>query len=266
MFQVDRAGFDIVLVGDSASMVVHGQDTTLPMTLSDMIVHCQAVKRGSKRSLVVADLPFGSYEASAMQALQSAVRLVKEGGVDAVKLEGGSKTKIEATRAIVEAGIAVIGHLGLTPQSVGVLGGFKPQGKTAASAIEIFKSALKLQGAGCAAIVLECVPKPLADAITATLDIPTIGIGAGNGTSGQVIVFHDLLGFLQHPHHAKVSPKFCKQYANVGETSQRALGQYIIDVSTKDFPDDQFTPYEFDKGEFAEFTKRLAQTGLADTR
>ena len=259
--QVDRAGFDIALVGDSAAMVVHGQETTLPMTLEEMIVHCRAVKRGVTRSFIVGDLPFGSYEAGASQALCSATRLVKEAGVDAVKLEGGGVSSVRAVRSIVEAGIAVTGHLGLTPQAVGVLGGFRPQGRTSKSALDIFEASLKLQEAGCMAIVLECVPKLLADAITSALSIPTIGIGAGNGTSGQVLVFHDLLGFLQHPHHAKVSPKFCKQYAHVGEDIQLALEQFSTEVSSKQFPDDTYTPYTFEDGELATFVQELDAAG-----
>ena len=253
----------MTLVGDSAAMVVHGQDTTLPMTLHDMITHCQAVKRGTKRTFVVGDLPFGSYETSANHALESAIRLVKEGGVDAVKLEGGCDARVLTVKTIVSAGIAVVGHLGLTPQAIGVLGGFKPQGRTATSALEIFKAALKLQAAGCFAIVLECVPKEVADSITSALHIPTIGIGAGSGTSGQVLVFHDLLGFLQHPHHAKVSPKFCKQYARVGENIQSALSKFINEVGTHQFPDERFTPYTLEADELELFKDRLAKAGFS---
>ena len=243
-------------------MVVHGEETTLSMTLEELITHCKAVKRGIRRSFVVGDLPFGSYETSHSQAVRTAVRVVKEGKVDAVKLEGGSERRAEAVASIVEAGIAVVGHLGLTPQAVGTLGGFRPQGTTAVSALDIFHSALRLEKAGCLAIVLECVPKPLADAVTAALNIPTIGIGAGNGTSGQVLVFHDLLGFLQHPHHAKVTPKFCKQYAHVGEDIHSALGEFVSDVSTRKFPDEHHTPYKFEEGEMAIFSKGLEAAGF----
>ena len=243
-------------------MVVQGEENTLSMTLEELIIHCRAVKRGIRRSFIVGDLPFGSYEMSPAQAVRTAVRVVKEGKVDAVKLEGGSERRAEAIASIVEAGIAVVGHLGLTPQAVGTLGGFRPQGRTAVSALNIFNSALRLQKAGCLAIVLECVPKALADAVTTALDIPTIGIGAGNGTSGQVLVFHDLLGFLQHPHHAKVTPKFCKQYAHVGEDINRALGEFISDVSTRKFPDERFTPYKFEEGEMAIFSQELESAGF----
>lgn len=260
---VERAGFDIALVGDSAAMVVHGEDTTLPMSLDMMLVHCKAVKRGCRQIFVVGDLPFGSYEESSKQALNSAIRMVKESRVDAVKLEGASDSRIEAVESIVGAGIAVMGHLGLTPQSVGTLGGFKPQGKTADAAMKIFRSALKLQDAGCFAIVLECIPKHLADSITKTLDIPTIGIGAGNGTSGQVLVFHDLLGFLQHPDRVKASPRFCKQYAQVGDNIQRGLSDYLNEVSSKQFPSENFTPYQFEDGQYKEFAKKITDAGFS---
>ena len=245
-------------------MVVHGEDTTLPMSLDMMIVHCKAVKRGSKHTFVIGDLPFGSYEESTGQALNSALRMVKEGGVDAVKLEGGTNSRIQAIKKMVDSGIAVMGHLGLTPQSIGILGGFRPQGKTAGSAMDIFMSALKLQEAGCFAIVLECIPKPLADVITKALRVPTIGIGAGDGTSGQILVFHDLLGFMQHPHHAKVSPKFCKQYANVGDNIQLALSEYVNEVSSRHFPSKSFMPYDFEENEFSKFTDRLKEAGFAE--
>jgi len=245
-------------------MVVHGEDTTLPMSLDMMIVHCKAVRRGSNHVFVIGDLPFGSYEESAGHALTSALRLVKEGGVDAVKIEGGTVSRIHAVRKMVDSGIAVMGHLGLTPQSVGVLGGFRPQGKTAEAAMDIFTSALKLQEAGCFAIVLECIPKVLADVITKALSVPTIGIGAGDGTSGQILVFHDLLGFMQHPHHAKVTPKFCKQYANVGDNIQLALAEYVSEVSSRDFPSESFIPYEFEENEISKFTERLKQAGFAE--
>ena len=256
---MDKAGIDIALVGDSAAMVVHGRENTLSISLDEIISHCKAVKRGSTRALIVADIPFGFYESNIDLALSTAFRLVKEGGVDAVKLEGATATKIQAVKSMVEAGIAVVGHVGLTPHSVGVLGGFRPQGKTANSALQILDAAYKLQEAGCFAVVLECVPKALADKVTAVLQIPTIGIGAGSGTSGQVLVFHDLLGFLQHPHHRKVSPKFCKQYAHVGESIHVALSQFVSDVSARKFPDDRHTPYEFERGELDKFNANVSE-------
>lgn len=186
---VDSAGIDVCLVGDSAAMVVHGHDTTLPITLDIMLEHCRAVARGAPRPLLVGDLPFGCYESSAAQAVDSAVRVLKEGGMDAIKLEGGAPSRITAAKAIVEAGIAVMGHVGLTPQAISVLGGFRPQGKTVDSAIKVVETALALQEAGCFSVVLECVPAPVAAAATSALKIPTIGIGAGPFCSGQVRLF-----------------------------------------------------------------------------
>jgi 3-methyl-2-oxobutanoate hydroxymethyltransferase len=183
---VDSAGVDLVLVGDSAAMVAHGHDNTLPISLDLMLHHCRAVVRGAPRPLVVGDLPFGSYESSPAQAVESAVRLMKEGGVDAVKMEGGTASRVSAAKAIVDAGIAVMGHVGLTPQAISVLGGFRAQGKTVNSALKVVEAALALQDAGCFAVVLECVPAPVAAAATAALQIPTIGIGAGPLCSGQV--------------------------------------------------------------------------------
>ncbi|XP_052194558.1 3-methyl-2-oxobutanoate hydroxymethyltransferase 1, mitochondrial-like isoform X2 [Diospyros lotus] len=184
---LDTAGIDICLVGDSASMVVHGHDTTLPITIDEMLVHCRAVARCAKRPLLVGDLPFGSYESSTSQAVDTAVRILKEGGMDAIKLEGGSPSRITAAKAIVEAGIAVMGHVGLTPQAISVLGGFRPQGKNVASAVKVVETALALQEAGCFSVVLECVPAPVAAAATSALKIPTIGIGAGSFCGGQKV-------------------------------------------------------------------------------
>ncbi|KAG1669922.1 hypothetical protein FOA52_002449 [Chlamydomonas sp. UWO 241] len=259
---VDRADIDILLVGDSVAMVVHGHDTTLPITLDDMLVHCRAVARGARRSFLVGDLPFGSYETGAHDAVRSAVRMLKEGGMDAVKLEGGSPARVEAARAILDAGVAVMGHVGLTPQSISVLGGFRPQAQVAEEAMTVIDRALALQGAGCFAIVLECVPGPIAAAVTAALSIPTIGIGAGSATSGQVLVYHDLLGMMSHPHHAKVSPKFCKQYASVGTTIQAALQQYRQEVAAKEFPSAQFSPYRIPEKEVEGLARGLRARGM----
>uniref|UniRef100_A0A7N0R8B4 3-methyl-2-oxobutanoate hydroxymethyltransferase n=1 Tax=Kalanchoe fedtschenkoi TaxID=63787 RepID=A0A7N0R8B4_KALFE len=184
---LDTAGIDICLVGDSAAMVVHGHDTTLPITMEEMLVHCRAVARGANRPLLVGDLPFGTYESSANQAVDMAVRVLKEGAMDAIKLEGGSPSRIIAAKSIVEAGIAVMGHVGLTPQAISVLGGFRPQGRNVASAVKVVETAMALQDAGCFSVVLECVPAPVAAAVTSALQIPTIGIGAGPFCSGQVI-------------------------------------------------------------------------------
>lgn len=201
---VDNAGIDLILVGDSVGMVVHGHDTTQPVTMDDMVLHCRAVTRGVSRPFVIGDLPFGSYELGPRQAVRSAMRLVKEAQVDAVKLEGGGPRRVEAVAAIVEAGVAVMGHVGLNPQAISVLGGFRAMGRTAEEAARVVEEAQALEKAGCFAVVLECVPAVVGRLVTESLSVPTIGIGAGPSTSGQVLVYHDLLGMMQHPHHAKV--------------------------------------------------------------
>ncbi|KAK9826800.1 hypothetical protein WJX81_002217 [Elliptochloris bilobata] len=259
---VDAAGIDMLLVGDSVGMVVHGHDTTLPVTLEDMLLHCRAVSRGARRPLLVGDLPFGSYEASPEMAVRSAVRLLKEGTMDAVKLEGGGGAREAAARAVVAAGVAVMGHCGLLPQSISVLGGFRPQGQSAAEALRVVREARALQDAGCFAVVLECVPPVVAAAATSQLDIPTIGIGAGPHCSGQVLVYHDLLGMMQHPHHAKVTPKFCKQYAAIGTAIQGALQQYREEVAAREFPSAAFSPYRIADEEVAALERALHSDGM----
>ncbi|XP_019101733.1 PREDICTED: 3-methyl-2-oxobutanoate hydroxymethyltransferase 2, mitochondrial isoform X2 [Camelina sativa] len=233
---VDTAGIDVCLVGDSAAMVVHGYDTTLPISLDEMLVHCRAVARGAKRPLLVGDLPFGTYESSTNQAVDSAVRVLKEGGMDAIKLEGGSPSRITAAKSIVEAGIAVMGH--------------------------VVETAMALQEAGCFSVVLECVPPPVAAAATSALHIPTIGIGAGPFCSGQVLVYHDLLGMMQHPHHAKVTPKFCKQYAQVGEVINKSLLEYKEEVSEHLFPGPSHSPYKISSSDLDGFLSELQKLGL----
>ncbi|CAD6233562.1 unnamed protein product [Miscanthus lutarioriparius] len=259
---VDSAGVDVVLVGDSAAMVAHGHDNTLPVSLDIMLQHCRAVVRGAPRPLVVGDLPFGSYESSPAQAVESAVRLMKEGGVDAVKMEGGAASRVGAARAIVDAGIAVMGHVGLTPQAISVLGGFRAQGKTVNSALKVVEAALALQDAGCFAVVLECVPAPVAAAATAALQIPTIGIGAGPLCSGQVLVYHDLLGMFQSPDHSKVTPKFCKQFGDVGAVIGKALAEYRQQVEAGSFPGPDHTPYKMSPVGVAVFADALRNIGL----
>ncbi|KAL6496816.1 3-methyl-2-oxobutanoate hydroxymethyltransferase 1, mitochondrial [Orobanche hederae] len=268
---LDTAGIDICLVGDSAAMVVHGHDTTLPITLDEMLVHCRAVARGARRPLLVGDLPFGSYESSTHQlclhcdqAVDTAVRVLKEGGMDAIKLEGGAPSRITAAKAIVEAGIAVMGHVGLTPQAISVLGGFRPQGRNVDSAVKVVETSMALQEAGCFAVVLECVPPPVAAAATSALQIPTIGIGAGPFCSGQVLVYHDLLGMLQHPHHAKVTPKFSKQYARVGDVINKALLEYQKEVTDGSFPSSAHSPYKIGTADIDAFLKALQNMGLGD--
>jgi len=230
---LDRAGIDALLVGDSLGMVVLGHETTIPVTLDDVIHHAAAVTRGARRALVIADLPFLTYQLSAEQALQNAGRLLQEGGVHAVKLEGG-RALAGVVRRLVEAGIPVMGHLGLTPQSVHQLGGFGAVGKTEEEAARIFEDARVLQQAGAFAIVLESIPRELAARITAELRIPTIGIGAGPDCDGQVLVIHDLLG-LSFGH----KPKFARRYADVGEIVSRAAAQYCRDVQQGSFPSDE---------------------------
>lgn len=261
---VDQAGIDILLVGDSVGMVVHGHDTTLPVTLDDMISHCRAVARGAARPFLVGDMPFGSYEVSTTQAVTTAVRLLKEGSMDAVKMEGGSPARVVAAAAIVGAGVACMGHVGLTPQSVSAIGGFRPQAQLAADAMEVVRSAQRLEDAGCFALVLECVPAPVAAAVTRAVSVPTIGIGAGPACSGQVLVFHDLLAMMSHPHHAKVTPKFCKQYAQIGQAINSALLEYKADVEGEAFPGRQFSPYRMKEEEIDAFADALANAGLTD--
>ncbi|PKI56033.1 hypothetical protein CRG98_023573 [Punica granatum] len=243
-------------------MVVHGHDTTLPITLDEMLVHCRAVARGATRPLLVGDLPFGTYESSANQAVDTAVRVLKEGGMDAIKLEGGAPSRVTAAKVIVEAGIAVMGHVGLTPQAISVLGGFRPQGKNIASAVKVVETALALQEAGCFSLVLECVPATVAAAATSALRIPTIGIGAGPFCSGQVLVYHDLLGMLQHPHHAKVTPKFCKQFAHVGDVINKALTDYKEEVTSGSFPGPDHSPYKMSAADVNGFLNELQKMGL----
>lgn len=259
---VDEAHIDMLLVGDSVAMVVHGHDTTLPLTLDEMLTHCKAVARGARRSFLIGDMPFGSFEESDSQAVRSAVRMLKEGQMDAVKIEGGFPARVEGIKRVVQAGVAVIGHVGLTPQAISVLGGFRPAAQSAHEALRVMKEARALQDAGCFSLVLECVPGVVSAGITRQLDIPTIGIGAGAGCSGQVLVYHDLLGMMQHPHHAKVTPKFCKQYASVGSVIEKALGDYVHDVLSGEFPGKQYAPYKIPRREAMELAQALKKEGM----
>jgi len=227
---IDRAGVDSILVGDSLGMVVLGYENTLPVTMDDMIHHCRAVANGAHAALLIGDMPFLSYQVSVTEAVRNAGRFLQEGGMDAVKLEGG-RERLEVVRAIVGAGIPVMGHLGLTPQSVHQLGGFRAQGKTADAAKRLYEDAKALEEAGCFSLVLESVPAKLAEYISKSLRIPTIGIGAGAGCDGQVLVTHDMLGLFD-----RFTPKFVKKYANFHEEMQRAFRAYIRDVEEKTFP------------------------------
>jgi len=227
---MDQAGIDVILVGDSVGMVVHGFENTLPVTMDMMVMHCQAVRRGARRALLVADMPFMSYQASVSDALRNAARLLAEGGADAVKLEGGQS--VAATvRALVETGIAVMGHIGLTPQSVSALGGFKVQGGSIEDAHRLLDDARALEAAGAFSLVLEAVPARLATLITETVRVPTIGIGAGAGCDGQVLVTHDVLGL-----YDRLTPKFARKYADLSEAIRQALSAFAEDVRARAFP------------------------------
>ncbi|MDI9391324.1 MAG: 3-methyl-2-oxobutanoate hydroxymethyltransferase [Synergistota bacterium] len=227
---VDKVVIEIILVGDSLAMTVMGLDSTVPVTMEEMIHHTKAVVRGVENAMVIGDLPFGSYNQSKEQAIANATRLMKEGGCDAVKLEGGVEMA-EITKAIVDAGIPVMGHIGLTPQTISKLGGFKVQGKGVQEAEKLLKSALALQEAGIFSIVLECVPEEVGRLITEKLSIPTIGIGGGRYCDGQVLVFHDTLGLFE-----KFLPKFVKRYRNLGEEIVKALEEYKQEVKEEKFP------------------------------
>jgi 3-methyl-2-oxobutanoate hydroxymethyltransferase len=225
----DEAGMDMLLVGDSLAMVVLGYDSTVPVTMEEMLHHAKAVRRGAKNAVLVGDLPFGSYN-TPQEAVSNAVRYMKEAGMDAVKLEGG-KEQADTIRALVRVGIPVMGHIGLTPQHVSELGGFKVQGKDAASAQRLLEDAKALEEAGCFSIVLEAIPDRLAGLITRSLHIPTIGIGAGPDCDGQVLVFHDMLGL-----YDRFTPKFVKKYANAASLISSALSDYKAEVEAGIFP------------------------------
>jgi 3-methyl-2-oxobutanoate hydroxymethyltransferase len=227
---VDESGIDTILVGDSLGMVVLGYDSTVPVTMDEMLHHCKAVSRGAKRSFIIGDMPFMSYHVSVEQAVENAGRFIKESGCDAIKLEGGSDMA-PVVRAIVKAGIPVCAHIGLTPQTATMLSGFKVQGKDAESARELVESARDLEAAGAFMIVMECIPDLLASRITETLAIPTIGIGAGADCDGQVLVFHDLVGLFE-----RFTPKFVKQYVNLSPMIKAALVQYKNEVEEGTFP------------------------------
>ena len=243
---VDQAEMDMILVGDSLGMVMMGLDSTTPVTMDIMLHHCRMVSRGSQSAFLVGDMPFMSYQVSIEEAVRNAGRFLQEAGMEAVKLEGG-QVVADRIEAIVAAGIPVMGHIGLTPQSVTSLGGYKVQGKTAVSAHKLWKDAQALQEAGCFSIVLEAVPAKIAAEISQRLDIPTIGIGAGAGCDGQVLVYHDMLGLFD-----KFQPKFVKQYANIGEHIREGLTAYRDEVGTRAFPADDYS-FAIPEAEFEEF-------------
>jgi 3-methyl-2-oxobutanoate hydroxymethyltransferase len=229
----DKAGIDVILVGDSASNVMAGHDSTLPITLDHMIYHAASVVRGTERALVVVDLPFGSYQSNSDVALASAIRIMKETGAHAVKLEGGEEV-VDSIKRIVSAGIPVMGHLGLTPQSIHKFGTYSVRAKEEAEANKLRSDALVLQDAGCFAVVLEKIPAVLAREVTNSISIPTIGIGAGMHCSGQVLVMHDMLGI-----NTEFKPRFLRTYLNVAEQVTGAVKQYIADVKSTSFPNER---------------------------
>lgn len=232
---LDQAGVDSLLVGDSLGMTMLGYEDTLAVTVDDMIHHCKAVKRGTQNALVVCDMPFLSYHVSVEKSIENAGRMVKEAGAHAVKLEGGADV-IPQVKGIIAAQIPVMGHLGLTPQSVNAMGGFKVQGKSEDQAKQLIADALELEKAGCFAIVLECIPKELAELVSKKLSIPTIGIGAGSGCDGQVLVIQDMLGL-----YSDFVPKFVKQYAKLREPMIDAVQHYCQEVKSGQFPETQHT-------------------------
>ena len=229
---VDKAGIDVILIGDSASNVMAGNQTTLPMTVDQMIYHARGVVRGVQRALVVCDMPFGSYQVNAAEGVTNAIRIMKESGCDALKLEGGVEI-LDTVKRILDAGIPVMGHLGLTPQSINKFGTYAVRAKEEAEAEKLLSDAQKLDEVGCFGIVLEKVPATLATKVTATVKCPTIGIGAGNGTDGQVLVVADMLGMTQG-----FSPRFLRRYADLNSVITDAVGHYVEDVKSGDFPNE----------------------------
>ena len=246
------AGVDLVLVGDSAATTMLGYNATTPVELDDMLVLARAVRRGLTTPLLIGDLPFGSYEISDEQAIGTAMRMVKEAGCEAVKLEGGGEASARRARAIVGAGIPVMGHVGLTPQTSTALGGWKAQGRTAAAAARIASEALALQEAGCFAIVFEAIPAAVTEELMPRIEVPVIGIGAGPATDGQVLVFHDLLGIRDG-----LGPRFVKRYANLQEEMNAGVAAYAEDVRTRRYPGPEHT-YKIDADELAELQRLLA--------
>jgi 3-methyl-2-oxobutanoate hydroxymethyltransferase len=250
----DEAGLDLVLVGDSAAMTVLGHDSTVPATMDEMVMLTRAAARGAQRPLLIADMPFGSFQVSDEDALRNAIRFFKEAGADAVKLEGAG-TSLSRVRAIVAAGIPVMGHVGLTPQSATMLGGLRAQGRTATQALRLLDDARALEAEGCFAVVLEAVPAPVAARITAALSVPTIGVGSGPDCDGQVLVLHDLVGL----YHGR-SARFVKRYADVGSTIGDALERFAADVRAGAFPAEEHT-YSIPDEELA-----LFEAGLGASR
>lgn len=248
----DQAGVDIILVGDSVGDNVLGYEGTAPVTMDEMVMITRAARRGTRHAFLLGDLPFGSYQVSDEEAVRNGIRLVKEAGADGLKLEGGGPS-VDRARALVQAGIPVMGHLGLTPQSVTMLGGYRAQGRTAAKALRLYEDALALQAAGCFAIVLEAVSAPVAERISQALEIPTIGIGSGGGCDGQVLVWHDLLG-INEGH----LPRFVRTYAGLADVIRGALESYAEDVRSRSFPEEQHS-YTMPTDELSRFDEELGR-------
>ena len=247
---VDAAGIDAILVGDSVANVVLGLESTVSVTMEEMLHHCRAVARGAEYAFLIGDMPFMSYQASVDEAVRNAGRFLKESGMEAVKLEGG-RAVAETVRAITAVGIPVMGHIGLTPQTLSALGGYRVQGKSADAAYALVEDALALEEAGCFSIVLEAIPAPIAAAISERLTVPTIGIGAGRGCDGQVLVFHDLLGLF-----ARFQPKFVKQYADIGQQITNALEAYREEVVAGVFPAEEHA-YQISEEALSDFRALL---------
>ena len=253
----EEAGVDVVLVGDTAAMVVLGHDATTPVGMDEMLMMAAAVRRGLEKPLLIGDMPFGSYEVSNEDAIRNAQRFVKEAGVDAVKLERGGPS-VDRARAIIRAGIPVMGHVGLTPQTASQLGGFKAQGRTGEAAATIAEEALALQSIGCFAIVFEAIPSAVSEALVPRLEVPVIGIGAGPATDGQVLVLHDLLGVYEGHR-----PKFVKRYAEVRKEMLKGIRGYADDVRSGRFPDEEEHTYSIPQEELEEFARYLDDESLA---
>ncbi|UCF98123.1 MAG: 3-methyl-2-oxobutanoate hydroxymethyltransferase [Spirochaetaceae bacterium] len=253
----EKVGMDMLLVGDSLGMVVYGYDGTIPVTMEECLIHCRAVRRGAPNTFVIGDMPFLSYQVSIPEAVRNAGRFLKEAGMDAVKLEGGRRV-IEQIRGIVDAGILVMGHIGLTPQSSGQLGGFKAQGRTAESAEELIKDALAIEEAGAFALLLEAIPPELAQVITELLTIPVYGIGAGPHTDGQVLINGDMLGYFE-----AFTPKFVKKYTNLAEIITKALQEYVDDVRQGRFPgpEHSYSVLKEELDKFNDVVKRYKSSG-----
>lgn len=251
---MDQAGVDAILVGDSLGMVVLGYPNTLSVTMEDMLHHCKAVARGAQYALLIGDMPFMSYQVTPQEAVRNAGRFLQEAGMDAVKLEGG-RERLEAISAIIAAGIPVMGHLGLTPQSIHQLGGYRTQGRNGNAAQRLLEEALLLQEAGCFSLVLESIPSRLAGYISKRLEIPTIGIGAGPGCDGQVLVTHDLLGLFE-----RFTPKFVKKYAHLHAEMARAFSAYIADVEAHAFPSEEHSA-EMPDDEWQVFLEKAGDKG-----